>query len=87
MSVTVSSTGGVTSARLSGEIDTYTVPDVRAAFEGSPSCPDGRVVVDLRESPSSTRRVSGPSSGSTTGGEPGAGCSSSAGTSPCGSSG
>jgi anti-anti-sigma factor len=49
MSVTVSSTGGVTCARLSGEIDTYTAPDVRAAFEDLAVAPGQKVVVDLRD--------------------------------------
>lgn len=49
MSVSVSNAGPVTTARLSGEIDTYTVPDVRAAFERLPIVADGTVVVDLRE--------------------------------------
>ncbi|GGM82047.1 anti-sigma-B factor antagonist [Terrabacter tumescens] len=49
MSVSVSSAGPVTTARLSGEIDTYSVPDVRAAFERLPVVSGGTVVVDLRE--------------------------------------
>ena len=49
MSVSVSSAGPVTTARLTGEIDTYSVPDVRAAFERLPIAADGTVVVDLRE--------------------------------------
>lgn len=49
MSVTVSVNGAVTTARLAGEIDTYTVPDVRAAFERLTIAPDATVVVDLRD--------------------------------------
>lgn len=49
MSVMVSSAGPVTTARLTGEIDTYSVPDVRAAFERLPLAGGGMVVVDLRE--------------------------------------
>lgn len=48
MSVTVSVDDAVTTARLTGEIDTYTVPEVRAAFEGLTVVPDATVVVDLR---------------------------------------
>ena len=48
MSVTVSVNGAVTTARLAGEIDTYTVPDVRAAFEEIAVAPGAAVVVDLR---------------------------------------
>lgn len=49
MSVSVSSAGAVTTARLSGEVDTYSVPDVRAAFERLAVPAGGTVVVDLRE--------------------------------------
>ena len=49
MSVSVSIAGPVTTARLRGEIDTYSVGDVREAFERLPIVADGRVVVDLRE--------------------------------------
>jgi len=49
MSITVSSTGPVTTARLAGEIDTYTVPEVRTAFDELVIDPGGTVVVDLRE--------------------------------------
>lgn len=49
MSVAVTSAGSVTTARLTGEIDTYTVPDVRSAFERLPVAAGGTVVVDLRE--------------------------------------
>ncbi|GAA2748283.1 hypothetical protein GCM10009868_40710 [Terrabacter aerolatus] len=49
MSVMVSTAGPVTTARLTGEIDTYSVPDVRAAFEQLPVPAGGTVVVDLRE--------------------------------------
>ena len=48
MSVSVSIDGPVTTARLVGEIDTYSVGDVREAFERLPVVADGRVVVDLR---------------------------------------
>lgn len=49
MSVTISGVGRVITARLTGEIDTYTSPDVRAAFDHLAVPPDGLVVVDLRE--------------------------------------
>ena len=49
MSVSVSVAGPVTTARLVGEIDTYSVGDVREAFERLPIVADGRVVVDLRQ--------------------------------------
>jgi anti-sigma B factor antagonist len=49
MNVTVASTGLVTTARLTGEIDTYTVPEVRAAFDELAVAGGGTVVVDLRE--------------------------------------
>jgi anti-anti-sigma factor len=49
MSVTVSVNGAVTTARLAGEIDTYTVPNVRAAFEQIAVAPGAKVVVDLRD--------------------------------------
>jgi len=48
VSVSVSIDGPVTTARLVGEIDTYSVGDVREAFERLPVVADGRVVVDLR---------------------------------------
>ena len=49
MSVTVSVNGAVTTARLEGEIDTYTVPNVRSAFEEMAVAPGAMVVVDLRD--------------------------------------
>ncbi len=49
MSVSVSSAGAVTVARLAGEVDSYSVPEVRVAFERLPIVADGKVVVDLRE--------------------------------------
>jgi anti-sigma B factor antagonist len=49
MTVSVSRAEGVTTARLTGEIDTYTVPDVRAAFEHLDVPPQGMVVADLRD--------------------------------------
>ena len=49
MDVSVSTAGKVTTARLAGELDTYTVPEVRTAFEKLAVVPDGKVVVDLRE--------------------------------------
>ncbi|WP_256792237.1 STAS domain-containing protein [Terrabacter sp. Ter38] len=49
MSVTVSVNGAVTTARLAGEIDTYTVPNVRSTFEEIAVAPDALVVVDLRD--------------------------------------
>lgn len=49
MSVMVSSAGSLTTACLTGEIDTYSVPDVRAAFERLHLVAGGTVVVDLRE--------------------------------------
>jgi len=49
VSVSVSIAGSVTTARLVGEIDTYSVGDVREAFELLPIVADGGVVVDLRE--------------------------------------
>ena len=49
MNVSVSSSGSVTTARLSGEIDTYTVPAVRRAFEEIAVSRNGKIVVDLRE--------------------------------------
>jgi anti-sigma B factor antagonist len=49
VSVSVSVAGPVTTARLVGEIDTYSVGDVREAFERLPVVADGRVVVDLRQ--------------------------------------
>jgi anti-anti-sigma factor len=49
VSVSVSIAGQVTTARLVGEIDTYSVGEVRVAFERLPVVADGTVVVDLRE--------------------------------------
>jgi anti-sigma B factor antagonist len=49
VSVSVSTAGPVTTARLEGEIDTYSVGDVREAFGRLPVVADGRVVVDLRQ--------------------------------------
>lgn len=49
MDVAVSHSEGVTTARLTGEVDTYSVPGVRHAFEGLGVVPEGRVVVDLRD--------------------------------------
>ena len=49
MSVTVSSVGPVITARLTGEIDTYSVPDVRAAFGNLELSQGALVIVDLRE--------------------------------------
>ncbi len=49
MSVSVSIAGSVTTARLVGEIDTYSVGETREAFELLPIVAGGGVVVDLRE--------------------------------------
>lgn len=49
MTVTVSGVAPDTTARLTGEIDTYTTPGVRAAFERLPVSAGGTVVVDLRD--------------------------------------
>ncbi len=49
MSVMVSSAGPVTTVRLTGEFDTYAIPDVRAALDELCVVPGGLVVVDLRE--------------------------------------
>ena len=49
MEVSVSTEDGRSVVRLVGEVDTYTVPDVRAAFERVSLTPGGTVVVDLRE--------------------------------------
>ena len=49
MEVSVSTEDGRSLVRLAGEVDTYTVPDVRAAFETVSLTPGGTVVVDLRE--------------------------------------
>lgn len=39
----------MTTARLSGEIDTYTVAELRRSFDEIAVRPDGQVVVDLRD--------------------------------------
>ena len=49
MDAQVSQSDGVATVRLSGEIDTYTVPEVRRAFDKVAATADGKVVVDLRE--------------------------------------
>ncbi len=49
MDVSVSSADGSSLVRLAGEVDTYTVPDVRAAFDTVALAPGATVVVDLRE--------------------------------------
>ena len=49
MDVSVSTEGGSSLVRLAGEVDTYTVPDVRAAFDAVALAPGTTVVVDLRE--------------------------------------
>ena len=49
MDVSVSSADGSSLVRLTGEVDTYTVPDVRAAFESVALAPGATVVVDLRD--------------------------------------
>ena len=49
MDVSVSSADGSSLVRLAGEVDTYTVPDVRAAFEAVALAPGATVVVDLRD--------------------------------------
>ena len=45
----VSHSDGVTTVRLAGEIDTYTVPQVRSAFQKVPATAGHKVVVDLRD--------------------------------------
>jgi anti-sigma B factor antagonist len=47
--VSVSTGDGASQVRLAGEVDTYTVPDVRAAFDAVPLTAGAVVVVDLRE--------------------------------------
>lgn len=47
--VRVTAYDGVTTVRLAGELDTYTVPDVRAAFTRLVVTPGTQVVVDLRD--------------------------------------
>ncbi len=49
MDVSVSADGGSSRVRLAGEVDTYTVPDVRAAFDALDLAAGDSVVVDLRE--------------------------------------
>ena len=49
MKVSVRTADGVVVAELAGEVDTYTVPEVRAAFAELPVASGTRVVVDLRE--------------------------------------
>ncbi|WP_323099164.1 STAS domain-containing protein [Intrasporangium sp. YIM S08009] len=49
MDVSVSSADGSSLVRLAGEVDTYTVPDVRAAFDAVALAPGSTVVVDLRD--------------------------------------
>ena len=48
MDVSVSIGDGVAVARLTGEVDTYTVPDVRQTFDAIRLASGTRVVVDLR---------------------------------------
>jgi anti-sigma B factor antagonist len=47
--VSVSSGNGVTVARVTGEVDTYTVPEVRQMLDVLPLVPSTRIVVDLRD--------------------------------------
>lgn len=47
MNVSVSTSGTVTTVRLAGEIDTYTVPEVRTVFDRLGLAPERTVVVDL----------------------------------------
>lgn len=49
MNTEVSHSDGVTTVRLSGEIDTYTVPQVRGAFQKVPATTGHKVVVDLTD--------------------------------------
>ncbi|GAA1971285.1 hypothetical protein GCM10009817_09060 [Terrabacter lapilli] len=49
VSAVVSDSDGVTTARLAGEIDTYTVAELRRSFDAIEVGPGGAVVVDLRE--------------------------------------
>ena len=49
MDISVSTEGRVTTARLAGEVDTYTAPEVRSAFEELGVVANGKVVVDLRD--------------------------------------
>lgn len=49
MDAQVSHSDGVTTVRLAGEIDTYTVPQLRRAFEKVVTGAGHKVVVDLQE--------------------------------------
>ncbi|WP_076260910.1 STAS domain-containing protein [Intrasporangium flavum] len=49
MDVSVSAGDSSSLVRLAGEVDTYTVPDVRAAFDSVALAPGATVVVDLRD--------------------------------------
>lgn len=49
MDVSVSIGEHRTVVRLQGEVDTYTVPDVRRAFDALELAPRSQVVVDLRD--------------------------------------
>lgn len=49
MNVTVDDRGGVLVAHVTGELDTYTVPDARRVFESLEATPGSEIVVDLRE--------------------------------------
>ena len=47
MNVTVDDRGGVLVAHVTGELDTYTVPDARRVFDGLRATTGSEVVVDL----------------------------------------
>jgi anti-sigma B factor antagonist len=49
VNVSVAERGGVLVAHVTGELDTYTVPDARRIFEGLKAAPGSEIVVDLRE--------------------------------------
>ena len=49
MDVSVSIGKDMSVARLTGEVDTYTVPEVRRALDSLSLAPGTKVVVDLRE--------------------------------------
>jgi len=49
VNVTVEDRGNVLVAHVTGELDTYTVPDARRVFDGLTALPGSEVVVDLRE--------------------------------------
>lgn len=49
MNVTVDDRGDVVVAHVTGELDTYTVPDARRVFDGLRATTGSEVVVDLRE--------------------------------------